>query len=225
MSFSNTNTGSQDADPYTSKNQQEPSLQEKVEDLKTFIDKNKFCLLTTKNTEGLLVSRAMALAAKVRSVSLVQFAAPRTAETDPHKQEGNGIDLIFHTNTESGKTDDLDANAQINVGFLNNSGEWASFSGPATVETDRAKVREYYSPALKAWLGDLGDGKHDGGPEDPRIGLIKIKTSTVTYATSAKNFVTSTIEVVKGAVTGETPSVNKLRHLSEQEVQQWRSSS
>lgn len=202
MSFSNTNTGSKDADPYTSKNQQEPTLQEKVEDLKTFIDKNKFCLLTTKNTEGLLVSRAMALAAK----------------------EGNGIDLIFHTNTESGKTDDLDANAQINVGFLNNSGEWASFSGPATVETDRAKVREYYSPALKAWLGDLGDGKHDGGPEDPRIGLIKIKTSTVTYATSKKNFVTSTVEVVKGAVTGETPDVNKLRHLSEQEVQQWRSS-
>ncbi|GIZ48433.1 hypothetical protein CKM354_001149300 [Cercospora kikuchii] len=202
MSFSNTNTGSKDADPYTSKNQQEPSLKEKVEDLKTFIDKNKFCLLTTKNTEGLLVSRAMALAAK----------------------EGNGIDLIFHTNTESGKTDDLDANAQINVGFLNNSGEWASFSGPATVETDRAKVREYYSPALKAWLGDLGDGKHDGGPEDPRIGLIKIKTSTVTYATSKKNFVTSTVEVVKGAVTGETPDVNKLRHLSEQEVQQWRSS-
>ncbi|KAF2213442.1 hypothetical protein CERZMDRAFT_96280 [Cercospora zeae-maydis SCOH1-5] len=202
MSFSNTDTGAKDADPYTSKNQQEPSLQEKVEDLKTFIDRTKFCLLTTRNQEGLLVSRAMALAAK----------------------EGNGIDLIFHTNTESGKTDDLDANAQINVGFLNNSGEWASFSGPATVETDRAKVREHYSPALKAWLGDLGDGKHDGGPEDPRIGLIKIKTSTVSYATSAKNVVTSTVEVIKGAVTGETPKVNKLRHLSEREVEQWRSS-
>lgn len=202
MSFSNANTGSKDADPYTTKNASDPSLKEKVEDLKTFVDRNKFCLLTTKNTSGLLVSRAMALAAK----------------------EGNGIDLIFHTNTESGKTDDLDANSEVNVGFLNNSGEWASFSGPATVETDRAKVREYYSPALKAWLGDLGDGKHDGGPEDPRIGLIKIKTKTVTYATASKNLLTSTIEVVKGAVTGETAAVNKLRHLSESEVQQWRSS-
>ena len=135
------------------------------------------------------------------------------------------MDLIFHTNTESGKTDDLDANSQINVGFLNNSGEWASFSGPASVETDRAKVREYYSPSLKAWLGDLGDGKHDGGPEDPRIGLIKIKTSTVTYATASKNVVTSTIEVVKGAITGQTASVNKLRHLSESEIQQCRRNS
>ena len=65
MSFSNANTGSKEADPYTSKNASEPSLKEKVEDLKTFIDTTKFCLLTTKNTDGLLVSRAMALAAKV----------------------------------------------------------------------------------------------------------------------------------------------------------------
>lgn len=35
-------------------------------------------------------------------------------------------------------------------------------------------VRNQYSPALKAWLGDLGDGKHDGGPEDPRISVIKV---------------------------------------------------
>lgn len=65
MSFSNANTGSKDADPYTTKNASDPSLKEKVEDLKTFVDRNKFCLLTTKNTSGLLVSRAMALAAKV----------------------------------------------------------------------------------------------------------------------------------------------------------------
>jgi hypothetical protein len=28
--------------------------------------------------------------------------------------------------------------------------------------------------------------------------------------------------VAKGAITGETASVNKLRHLSEEEVEQWR---
>lgn len=75
MSFSNTDTGSKDADPYTSKNQQEPSLKEKVEDLKTFVDRNKFCLLTTKNTDGLLVARAMALAAKVRCSSSLRVLA------------------------------------------------------------------------------------------------------------------------------------------------------
>lgn len=65
--FSNTDTGSKTADPYTAKNKDEVSLKEKVEDLFSFIDKTKFCLFTTHAGESdLLASRAMALAAKVR---------------------------------------------------------------------------------------------------------------------------------------------------------------
>jgi hypothetical protein len=64
--FSNTDTGSKPADPYTQKNQDEPSLKEKVEDLLKFIDNTKFCLMTTHVANNdLLASRAMALAAKV----------------------------------------------------------------------------------------------------------------------------------------------------------------
>lgn len=64
-SFSNTDTGNKSADPYTAKNIQEPSLKEKVEDLQTFVDKSKFCMMTTKTQDGLLASRCMALAARV----------------------------------------------------------------------------------------------------------------------------------------------------------------
>jgi hypothetical protein len=68
--FSNTDTGSKAADPYTQKNKDEPSLKEKVEDLLAFIDKTKFCLLTTQVADSdLLASRAMALAAKVSQVT------------------------------------------------------------------------------------------------------------------------------------------------------------
>lgn len=144
--------------------------------------------------------------------------------TDTSDQEGNGVDLIFHANSESGKTDDLDANPEVNLGFLTSSGEWASISGNAAVETGREKVHKYYSPALKAWLGDLGDGKHDGGPDDPRIVVIKVKSNTVQYATSRKTLIGSAIDVAKGAITGEAPAINKLRHLDESELQQWRSS-
>lgn len=72
-------------------------------------------------------------------------------------------------------------------------------------------------------MGDLEDGKHDGGPDDPRIVLIKVKAITAQYAISKKTMVGSAIEVAKGALTGEAASVNKLRHLSEGELQQWRS--
>ncbi|CAD0107346.1 unnamed protein product [Aureobasidium uvarum] len=205
MSFSNADTGNKTADPYTAKNKEQPELNEKVGDLISFVDKSKFCMMTTRiASSGLLVSRCMALAAK----------------------EGNGVDLIFHANSESGKTDDLESDNDINLAFLQPSGEWASISGIASIETDREKVRKYYSPGLKAWLGDLGDGKHDGGPEDPRIILIKVKAKTAQYAItrSATGALGNFVEFAKGVATGETAQVNKLRYLDESELQQCKSS-
>jgi general stress protein 26 len=217
--FSNADTGSKNADPYTQKNLEDPALKEKAEDLLNFVDKTKFCLLTTQVADSdLLASRAMALAAKVSytlsSLNLLLKAM----------QEGHGFDFLFHTNTESGKTDDLQEHKSVNIGFINNAGEWASISGHASIETDREVVRKHYSPALKAWIGDLGDGKHDGGPEDPRIGIIRVKASTAQYAVSKKTQIGGFVELAKGIATGDSPSVNKLRHLSEQEIQQYRSS-
>lgn len=85
-------------------------------------------------------------------------------------------------------------------------------------------MKKYYSPALKAWLGDLGDGKHDGGPEDPRIGVIRVEAKTATYAVVRKNAISRAAEMAQGVVTGKAPAVNKLRELSEQEIETWRSS-
>ena len=138
-------------------------------------------------------------------------------------QEGGGIDLLFHTNTESGKTDDLQSDSKINIAFLNSTGEWASISGEATVVTDRELVRKHYSPALKVWLGDLEDGKHDGGPEDPRIGVIRVVSKTATYAIASGTAIGRGIEVVKGTLTGSAANVNKLREISEDELRQCKS--
>lgn len=33
----------------------------------------------------------------------------------------NGVDLLFHTNTETGKTDELAADPQVNMGFIRSS--------------------------------------------------------------------------------------------------------
>ncbi|PBP27222.1 protein bli-3 [Diplocarpon rosae] len=203
MSFSNADTGSKPADPYKAANKDETSIKEKVEDLSEFIKASKFGMMTTRDgSSGALVSRCMALAA----------------------QEAGGIDLIFHTNTESGKTNDIDSDSHINISFLNSSGEWASVSGQASIITDRSVVKKYYSSALKAWLGDLGDGKHDGGPEDPRIGVIKVSAVTATYALTRKNAVARGVEMAQGVITGKPASVNKLRELSQQDIATWRSS-
>ncbi|KAI9756445.1 MAG: diphthine synthase [Chaenotheca gracillima] len=199
--FSNASTGDKPADPYKAKNVDEASLKEKVEDLTSFVEACKFGMMTTRQGDsGLLVSRAMALAGK----------------------EGGGVDLLFHTNTESGKTNDLMSDPKINISFINSSGEWASISGEASVVTDREMVRKYYSPALKAWVGDLGDGTHDGGPEDPRIAVIKVSAITATYAISRRTAVGRTVELAKGVVTGDAPSVNKLREISTEELETYK---
>ena len=69
MSFSNTDTGSKPADPYKAKNIDHASIKDKVEDLSDFITACKFGMMTTRvGSSGQLVSRCMALAAKVLSL-------------------------------------------------------------------------------------------------------------------------------------------------------------
>jgi len=203
MSFSNADTGSKPEDPYKEKNKQDDiPLKDKVDGLINFIDSTKFGMLTTRiAATGDLASRAMALAAK----------------------ETGGIDLLFHTNTESGKTDDIASDPHVNVAFIDSSGQWASVSGESQIITDRAVVEKYYSSSLKAWLGDLGDGKHDGSAQDPRIGVIKVKAKTVTYAVNHKSTLARGAEVAKGMVTGQSAQVNSLREITPEEILKWRS--
>ena len=138
-------------------------------------------------------------------------------------QEAKGTEYLFFTNTESHKTDELKNDPHVNISFLDATGQWASVSGVTSIETDRSLVKKHYNPSLKAWMGDLGDGTHDGSENDPRIGVIRVKTVTATYAVNDKTFLGRMAEIAKGTVTGETASVNKLRELSEAEIQQWRS--
>ena len=70
--FSNTDTGSKPADPYSAKNKDEPQLKQKVEDLVSFMDSCEFGMMTTRQaSSGLLVSRCMALAGKVRRLDML----------------------------------------------------------------------------------------------------------------------------------------------------------
>lgn len=200
--FSNADTGDKAADPYYAKNiDTKSNLKEKVEALAKFVSSCKFGMMTTRDaTQGKLVSRCMAVAGK----------------------EGGDIDLTFTTNTESHKTDELKTDKHTNISFYDNSGQWASIAGEVSILTDREAVKKYYSPSLKAWLGDLGDGIHDGSASDPRIGILKVKTNSVTYALTDGTMVGRLAEIAKGTITGEPAGVSKLREISEEEVREWR---
>ncbi|KAI0435262.1 bli-3 [Xylaria sp. FL1042] len=201
--FSNTDTAGKPADPYTHVNKDEAvTTQDKIDALDKFASACKFGMMTTRDqSSGKLVSRCMAVAAK----------------------EHNGVDYLFFTNTESHKTDELKSDPHVNIAFLDASGQWASVAGTAAIETDRSVVKKYYSPTLKAWMGDLGDGKHDGSENDPRIAVIRVKMTTATYAITDRTILGRVAEVAKGMVTGEQANVNKIREVTEDEVKSLRS--
>ncbi|GLA48291.1 hypothetical protein AnigIFM63604_003436 [Aspergillus niger] len=199
-----TTSGTQPLDPYKAKSLDDDlPLAQKITDLSTFITEQKFGMLTTKSSEDdLLTSRCMALAGKERGDTT----------------------LIFHTNLFSHKTMDLTAHpTETNMSFLDPiSGSWASISGTASIVADKETVKKYYSPALQAWLGDLGDGVHDGGPEDPRIGVIKLEAKTAVYAVSRKGVIGRAVETVKSVARGDVPAVNSIREVGRGEFDEWR---
>ncbi|KAI1357228.1 pyridoxamine 5'-phosphate oxidase [Xylaria arbuscula] len=201
--FSNTDTGSKPADPYTHANKDTSvTTQDKVDALTKFAQSCKFGMMTTRDqASGKLVSRCMAIVAA----------------------EHNGTDYLFFTNTESHKTDELKSDPHVNLAFLDSSGQWASVAGTTSIETDRSVVKKYYGPTLKAWMGDLGDGKHDGSENDPRIGVIRVKMTTATYAITDRTILGRLAEVAKGMVTGEQANVNHIREITEEEVRAHRS--
>jgi len=199
-----TSSGSKPVDPYKAKNSDpEAPVENKIEDLVKFIKDIKYGMLTTKASDSdLLSSRAMALAGT----------------------ENGGVDLIFHTNLLSGKTMDLTVHpTETNISFLDIvSGAWASVSGTATILSHKEVVEKFYSPDLKTWLGDLGDGVHDGGPSDPRIGIIKVEAKSAVHVLPRKGTIGRAIDAGKAITKGDVPSINKIREIRIEELAKWR---
>jgi len=89
-----------------------------------------------------------------------------------------GPDFLFLANTHSQKFKDLKTSKEATVTFQNSSSQdWVSVTGIATTADNKdQRIKEIYSKGVAAWFGDLKDGVHDGGPDDPRMALIEIQS-------------------------------------------------
>jgi general stress protein 26 len=174
----------------------EVPLEKKLDDLYDLIDGIETAMLTTRRRDGTLVSRAMQ-------------TQRRTA----------GADLWFMTNAESEKFEDLALDPHVNVAYYRDrTREWVSVSGHAILSKDRDLIDSLYKQDWKAWLGDEGDGKRDGGPHDPRIALILVEADSVVYSKNNRSMPLALFQVVKGMVTGEPPKVADLREIGADEL-------
>jgi general stress protein 26 len=88
----------------------------------------------------------------------------------------SGPDFLFLANAHSQKFDDIEKNKITNIYFHDSATQdWISITGESvTSSSDDPRIKKVYTEGTKAWFGDLGDGKHNGGPEDPRMKLIEV---------------------------------------------------
>ena len=76
--------------------------------------------------------------------------------------------------------------------------------GECTVINDKEKIKELWSPVVKAWFPK--------GVEDPALALLKVETSEASYWDGASKFVVF-YNVVKAIAKGETPDDGQFGNL------------
>ena len=159
------------------------TLYKMIQDLDT-------AMLTTRRSDGHLVSRAMA-----------------------NQKHAPGADLWFVTSAASGKLNDLAGDPHINLAYYKDrTREWISVSGLAKISRDPGTIRTLYAPDWKFWFPDEGDPRH-GTPDDPRLVLIGVDVHSAVFLEVNKPQPVVLYEIAKGWITGTMPDLGTLHKV------------
>lgn len=165
-------------------------MKSELDKLHEMIDEIEIAMLTTRRTDGHLVSRAMAT--QVRAA---------------------GADLWFVTLTGAEKLAEIEHDPHVNLAYYKDrTREWISVSGIAKISTDRGKIRELYRPDWKAWFPAEGDPRH-GTADDPRMVLIGVDVHTAVFLEVNKPQPVVWFEIAKGLVTGSKPDIGEMHEV------------
>ncbi|GBE81150.1 hypothetical protein BKA93DRAFT_13989 [Sparassis latifolia] len=189
-----------DLDPYTAKAENNNlTLQEKVDGLRKIVKSVKAGMLTTRSPNGALHSRAM---------------VPAGLSLSPSQ-----VTLCFIANRVSGKFDEIGNDAHVNVSFYDESStNWASYAGIAKISQDKEKIEKHWSSTTAAWFGDLGDGIHKGDQHDPRVALIEVVPSEIRYWIATQGAVGRVVNIATSAIMGNAAAPGELRTITQDEI-------
>lgn len=142
------------------------TLKEKIKDV-------RFCMLTTTEADGSLRSRPMATS----------------------QAQDNGV-LWFFTAKGSGKAAEIAHDAQVNLSYAEPDKQlYVSVSGMASVQDNKAKAKELWTPLLKAWFPQ--------GLDDPNLGLLRVSIDHAEYWDAPSNKMVQLFGMLQAAVTGK----------------------
>ncbi|KAL1602669.1 hypothetical protein SLS60_006086 [Paraconiothyrium brasiliense] len=178
----------------------ETPKEEQIKDLFHMIDGKKIGMLNTYRNGVGPVGRSMAVGKR------------------------SGLDILFLANAHSQKFSDLEQNKEVQITFQDNkTQDWISISGTATTTSNTdPRIKDIWNSGIRAWFGDLGDGKHDGSADDPRMTLIEVKAKYATYYLTQVGLLGYVKEVGVAAMTGKVADTGVVRELNEQDIEQAR---
>ncbi|KDQ21676.1 hypothetical protein BOTBODRAFT_150590 [Botryobasidium botryosum FD-172 SS1] len=184
-------------DPYTEKaSNNDLNPQQKIDGLKEILKVTTYGMLTTRNAQGHLHSRAMALGSHA------------------------SLHFSFLTNLASHKVEELNADSNVNVSFFDPSTtNWVSVAGTAKIVSDKEVVKKLWHPSVAAYFDDKKDGVHTGSADDPRVGVIEVTPDEIQYWYVTKGKVSRAVGAAAGAVTGHTTAPGELRLITREEIQ------
>ena len=144
-----------------------------IETLRELIKDIRFAMLTTVDEDGSLRSRPM---------------ATQSAEFDG--------ELWFFTEASSPKAGEVERDHRVNVSYAApDDNRYVSVSGTARMVRDRAKAKELWKPALKAWFPE--------GVDDPNLALLCVQVEKAEYWDSPSSKMIQLAGFLKAVVTGQ----------------------
>lgn len=136
--------------------------------LAELIDGIEVAMLTTRAADGSLVSRPL----------------------QTLKLDADG-DLVFFTDSGSGKVDELLADHDVNLAYVHQGRHcYVSVRGHARIDRDRATIDELWSPVQNVFFPQ--------GKDDPELVVLRVRVRDAAYWEPVGNFVERALDFTRG---------------------------
>lgn len=113
--------------------------------------------------------------------------------------------IYFLTDARRHKDEEIARNPGINLSFADTgSQEYVSLTGTASVANDRAKIKDLFSTAARAWWASS---------DDPNIRVLKITPDDAEFWDSP-GAVISYVKMAAAAISGNRPEIGDNRKVS-----------
>ena len=113
--------------------------------------------------------------------------------------------IYFLTDARRHKDEEIARNPGINLSFADaGSQKYVSLTGTASVTNDRAKIKELFTTAAKAWWDS---------PDDPNIRVLKVTPDDAEFWDSPGTVI-SYVKMAAAAMSGSRPDLGDNRKVS-----------